>query len=164
MEFDVIELSEEQILNFSTIQMQLLRTAQKSKNQLLYNLESDMAMFEKLLLTNNFNNSSLAGQQRAALIKNYEHELEIIVEQLRYSLARNEPLPDDGNGDGKPDAGYIVDYSLSYVDRYRLVRNYYMSIDDPDERLALYSADETAKDYLSSYYVSLFDVLASYCK
>lgn len=63
MEFDVIELSEEQILNFSTIQMQLLRTAQKSKNQLLYNLESDMAMFEKLLLTNNFNNSSLAGQQ-----------------------------------------------------------------------------------------------------
>ena len=121
-------------------------------------------MFEKLLLTNNFNNSSLAGQQRAALIKNYEHELEIIVEQLRYSLARNEPLPDDGNGDGKPDAGYILDYSLSYVDRYRLVRNYYMSIADPDERLALYSADETAKDYLSSYYVSLFDVLASYCK
>lgn len=163
MEFDIIELTDEQILNLSTVQMQLLRTAQKNKNQLKYNLESDMAMFEKLLMTNDVNNSSLAAQKRAELEEHYEHELAIIVEQLRYSLARNEPLPDDDN-DGKPDAGYIVDYSLSYVDRYRLVRNYYMSIPDPDERLALYAADETAKDYLSSYYTSLFDVLASYCQ
>lgn len=44
-------------------------------------------------------------------------------------------MPGDGDddagdtGDGS-DAPYIVDYTLSYLDRYQIVRNYYMSIED----------------------------------
>lgn len=164
MEFDIIELTEEQLLGLSAVQMQLLRSAQKSKNTMLRNLESDTAMFDKLLLTNDVKNSSLSAQKRAELKAIYDYELSVLVEQLKYSLIRNEPLPDEGGGTGKPEEGYIVDYSLSYVDRYKIVRNYYMSIADPDERVALYAADETAKEYLSSYYQSLYDVLLTYCK
>ena len=58
--------------------------------------------------------------------------------------------------------GYLVDYSLPYTDRYSIVREYYLSIKDPDERLNLYAADQVAKDYLSSYYRTLFNVLYSY--
>ena len=36
MEFDVIEVTEEELKNFTAVQMQLLRTAQKNKNALRY--------------------------------------------------------------------------------------------------------------------------------
>ncbi len=57
-----------------------------------------------------------------------------------------------------------MDYTLSYNERYRIVRDYYLSITDPAERMALYSADDTARKYLGSYYASLYNVLYSYSK
>ena len=52
MEFDIIELTGEELEKLSTIQTQLLRTAQKNKNEMRYKLEQDMQLFEKLILTN----------------------------------------------------------------------------------------------------------------
>ncbi len=60
--------------------------------------------------------------------------------------------------------GYIVDYTLSYTERYNLVRTYYLSIEDPAQRMSLYAADETARKYLGSYYASLYNVLNTYSK
>ena len=85
----------------------------------------------------------------------------ILREQLLYSIELNRPEHDD---EGSEDVGYVVDYSLSYVDRYNIVRAYYMSIEDPVERLSLYQKDETAKKYLESYYQILGDVLNTYVK
>ena len=44
------------------------------------------------------------------------------------------------------------------------MRDFYLAIPDTDERLALYGADEVAKKYLSSYYSTLYSVLATYSK
>ena len=41
MEFDIIDVTEEELEKFTAVQMQLLRTAQKNKNNLKYNLEKD---------------------------------------------------------------------------------------------------------------------------
>ena len=65
-----------------------------------------------------------------------------------------------GNGNGNVDAPYRVDYSLSYVDRYIIVRDYYLTIPDPRERLEKYRTDMVAFDYLGSYYGTLFNYLA----
>ena len=65
-------------------------------------------------------------------------------------------------GGGDEGAGYVVDYSLSYSERYVIVRDYYLAIADPAERMALYTADEVAKRYLDSYYGSLYNVLYTY--
>ncbi|MBD5632406.1 MAG: hypothetical protein HDP34_04175 [Clostridia bacterium] len=163
MEFDIIQKTEEELKKLTTVQMQLLRTAQKEKNQLRHKLEQEMELFEQLVYTDGMKASSLIAQKRAELEKEFNYELEILVEQLNYNLTISEPLPPE-KGDGDENAGYIVDYSLPYVDRYKIVRDYYLSIPNSAERMALYSADETAKRYLGTYYATLYDVLYSYSK
>lgn len=161
MTFDIIQVSEEELAKYSTIQMQLLRTAQKNKNKLLRGVEKDMELFEKLLMTNNMRDSTLLEEKRKQLESDCDYEIEILREQLVYALELNRPEPGEG---GSEEVGYVVDYSLSYVDRYNIVRAYYMSIEDPVERLSLYRQDETAKKYLESYYQILGDVLSTYVK
>lgn len=162
MTFDIIEITEEELKNYSAVQMQLLRTAQKNKNKLRRNLEKEMEMFEQIVLTDDVYNSSLVAQKRAALEAEFDYEVEILVEQLLYSLELNSPTA--GDDENYEDVGYIVDYSLSYAERYNIVKNYYLSIEDPSERMALYAADEVAKKYLSSYYVPLYNTLSTYSK
>lgn len=161
MEFDIIELTPEELSNFTSVQMQLLRSAQKNKNTLRENMDRDLRLFKSLLLTDDVFNSSLYAQKRAELEREFDFKTESIAEQLRYNLSLSEPYDPDDNAD---EAGYIVDYTLSYNERYRIVRDYYLSITDPAERMALYSADDTARKYLGSYYASLYNVLYSYSK
>lgn len=163
MEFDVIDLTDEELKKLTAVQMQLLRTAQKKKNEMRYKLEQDFQLFKKLVLTDGMANSSLLRHKREELEKTFDYELEILIEQLNYSLGVNDPMPDVG-GEGDESAGYIVDYTLPYTDRYSLVRDYYLSIPDPDERMALYSKDEVAKRYLDSYYGTLYNVLYAHSK
>ena len=161
MEFDIIELTPEELSNFTSVQMQLLRSAQKNKNTLRENMDRDLRLFKSLPLTDDVFNSSLYAQKRAELEREFDFKTESIAEQLRYNLSLSEPYDPDDNDD---EAGYIVDYTLSYNERYRIVRDYYLSITDPAERMALYSADDTARKYLGSYYASLYNVLYSYSK
>lgn len=161
MVFDVIEITYPELQKLSVIQMQLLRTAQKRKNELRQNLEDNIAAYRRLALGNNMINSSLVADKTAQLTEVYERELEILVEQLKYSMELNAPLPDDH---GSSERGYIVDYTLSYNERFAVVRNYYLSLPDPVERLALYEKDDVAKRYLDSYYTTLWSLLYEYSK
>lgn len=160
MEFDVVQITDDELKNFSAVQMQLLRTAQKSKDELTHKMEKELALFKKLVYTDDMKESSLLEQKKAELQAELNYQLAIIVEQYNYGMELSEPfIPEN------PDAanvGYIVDYTLPYTDRYNIVREYYLSIKDPTERMNLYSNDEVAKDYLSSYYRTLFNVLYSY--
>lgn len=162
MEFDIVNYTEEEIKNLSVIQMQLLRSAQKRKNELYHKLEQDFAMFKKLAYTEGMHDSSLIEDKLAELTAEYEYQVEIIREQLLYAIELNAPIPNQSEEEAN--AGYIVDYSLSYTDRYVLVRDYYLAIEDPAERMALYSADDVAKRYLDSYYATLYNVLNMYSK
>lgn len=163
MEFDIIEVTEEELQGYSAVQMQLLRTAQKNKNELVYNTNRDLELFKKLILTEDVYHSSLLDSKIEELNAELERKVEILKEQLLYSLSLSEPEPDGGGG-GDENTGYIVDYSLSYSERYILVRDYYFTIADPSERLALFAADKTAQKYLGTYYNSLYNVLATFVK
>ena len=160
MKFDVVKVTDEELKNFTAVQMQLLRTAHKSKNELVHKMEKELALFKKLFYTDDMKESSLLEQKKAELQAEFDYQLAIIVEQYTYGMELSEPfIPEN------PDAskvGYIVDYTLPYTERYNIVREYYLSIADPAERMNLYSNDEVAKDYLSSYYRTLFNVLYSY--
>lgn len=162
MTFDIIELNEGELDAFSTIQVQLLRTAQKKKNELKHKLESELQLFMGLILGNGMVNSTLYENKRKELEAEFEYQVEILKEQLLYSLEINEPYP-DGDEDHEM-VGYIVDYTLPYTDRYAIVREYYLAIDDAALRMQLYTDDDVAKRYLGSYYSVLYSVLYNYSR
>ena len=163
MEFDIIELSNAETQALSTVQLKLLRTAQQKKNALYHQLQSDLKTYELMTYTNGVSLSSLYADKKAELEAEYEYEVEILREQLVFNMSLSEPTNDGETGDsGSDNAAYPVDYELSYLERYVLVRDYYMTIEDPNERLALLAADEVAKKYLDSYYSTLYNYLYTF--
>ena len=163
MDFDIIELTEEELDMLSTIQLKLLRTAQQNKNELYRRLQSDLQAYYLMCNTNNVYLSSLYQDKKAELEAEYDYEVEVLREQLLFNMALGEPTTGGETGDdGNDDSGYIVDYELSYIERYIQVRDFYLAIDDPSERMALLAADEVAQDYLGSYYTALYDYLSTF--
>lgn len=163
MEFDIITLTPEELKALTAVQMKMLRTAQQKKDDLLRTAEKEFATFENIVMTNGMLESTLLESKRAELDEELDYRISYLADNLIYNMSLNEPLP-EGGGDGDESAGYIVDYTLPYTDRYAIVRDYYFSIPDPDERVALYSADAVAKKYLGAYYSTLYNVLDSYSK
>ena len=165
-DFDVIEMPEEDFKNLTVVQMKLLRTAQQKKDELCRNLEKDFQMYKNIMMTAGMGRSTILWDKFTELSNEFEYKLAILEDNLRYNLSLNEPTNGDDLGDdgGDESAGYIVDYSLSYNERYIIVRDFYLAIPDPNERMALYAADEVAKKYLGSYYGTLYNVLATYSK
>lgn len=166
MQFDIINLTQTEINALTVVQTKMLRTAQQRKNELYHKAEKELKMFRALLLTSGMKNSSLYEEKEAELQAELDYQTAVLADNLIYNMSLNEPttggdLGDEGGDEG---AGYIVDYSLSYNERYVIVRDYYLAIEDPHERMALYTADDTARKYLSNYYTTLYNVLYTYSK
>ncbi len=163
MEINIISLSQAELEALTVIRQKLVRTAQKAKNELEHKMERELNEYKKLLYTDNVFNSSLYESKRASLQAEVDYKVDILREQLIFNMGLNEPTTDDetGNEGGDESSGYIVDYELSYLERYIIVRDYYLAIADPSERMALYAADTTAQAYLGSYYSTLYDYLYS---
>ena len=166
MEFDIIDISQEEVKKLSVVAMKMLRTAQQKKDELYRKNEEELKIFRRIVLTNGMLNSSLLEAKKAELKAELDRQVAILADNLIYNMSLNEPTDGGDTGDpgGDTSAGYIVDYTLSYNERYRLVRDYYFSIEDPQERMTLYAADDVARKYLSTYYGTLYDVIYSYSK
>ena len=164
MEFDIITLTPEEMKALSEVQMKMLRTAQQKKDALYRTAEKEFATFKNIVMTNGMLQSTLLDAKRAELDKELEYQTALLADNLIYNMSLNAPDVEGGTGDGDESAGYIVDYSLPYTDRYVIVRDYYLAIADSDERMALYGADYVARSYLGAYYTTLYNVLATYSK
>ena len=165
MRFDIIDITEDRLKELSVVQMKMLRTAQQKKDELVRKFEKELNMFRAVVFTSGMKNSTLIEDKDRELRDELGYQTALLADNLIYNMSLNEPSNGgDIGGGGDEEAGYIVDYTLTYNERYIIVRDYYLAITDPDERMALYAADETAKKYLSSYYTTLYNVLATYSK
>lgn len=166
MQFDIIDITEDRLKELSVVQMKMLRTAQQKKDELVRKFEKELNMFRAVVFTSGMKNSTLIDDKDRELRDELGYQTALLADNLIYNMSLNEPSNggDIGGDGGDEEAGYIVDYTLTYNERYIIVRDYYLAITDPDERMALYAADETAKKYLSSYYTTLYNVLATYSK
>lgn len=163
MTFDIIEIGEAEFLDLNVVQQKLIRTAQQKKNELAHKMENELSAYRQLLYSNGMINSSLYADMEKELSAEFKYQVEILREQLIYNLTIKEPTHDgETGGSGSDNSSYPVDYELSYLERYVLVRDYYLTIEDPVERLNLFAADSVAMEYLGSYYNSLFNYLASF--
>lgn len=166
MTFDIIEITEEELKKLKTVNLKLLRTAQQKKNELYHRLQNELAEQKRLLYSNGMQNSTLYSQICAELNAEYEYQVEIIREQLEFSMSLGEPTVNLEMGPTGNDGMhcYVVDYELSYMERYIEVRDFYLSIEDPNERIQILRKDEVARKYLGTYYNTLFNYLVQFTK
>ncbi len=160
MIFDIVDITDEEVALLTTVQKKLLRTAQQKKNEMVRKRDEQLFELKIMVNSNNMENSSVYPQMAAKIEEKYQTELDILVEQLQFNMSLREPTNNGETGDsGSDNSAYIVDYELSYLERYIIVRDYYLTIEDPNERIALLQADKVAQDYLGTYYSVLFDYL-----
>lgn len=166
MTYDIINLTETEIKALTVVQTKMLRTAQQKKDELYYKAEKELESYRAIVFTSGMKNSNLIEMKERELQDDLDFQTARLADNLIYNMSLNEPTTgEDLGGDGGDEsAGYIVDYTLTYNERYVIVRDYYLAISDPDERMALYAEDEVAKQYLASYYSTLYNVLATYSK
>ena len=159
MEFDIIEVTEAYYATLTTAQRRLLITAQKNKNALVRRAEKTVSDYRRKLLTNSVQTSTLLDQKTKEVYDELDYEISVLKEQLLNNININGSIVDEteyGN------VGYKVDFTLPYTERYIIVRNYYLSLPDAQERVNLYLKDEVAKKYLGRYYESLYNVLLTF--
>lgn len=162
MIFDIIDITEAEVDLLTTVQKKLLRTAQQKKNEMVRKRDEQLFELRIMCNANNTDSSSIYGQSAAKIQNDYQTELDILIEQLQFNMSLREPTNgDETGGSGTDNTAYIVDYELSYLERYIIVRDYYLTIEDPAERIALLQADTVAMEYLGTYYSVLFDYLVS---
>ncbi len=160
MTFDIIDITQDEVDLLTTVQKKLLRTAQQKKDEMVRKRDKQLAELRIMVNSNNMQNSSAYAQTSAQIYTDYQTELDVLIEQLNFNMSLKEPTNgDETGGSGSDNTGYIVDYELSYLERYIAVRDYYLAIEDPNERIALLQEDEVAKKYLNTYYSVLFDYL-----
>ncbi|MDE7439254.1 MAG: hypothetical protein K2N23_01915 [Clostridia bacterium] len=161
MQYDVISITDEELKKLKKEQVTLLRTAQQKKDELVRKAAKQMLSFKEKVLTAGMKHSSLYQLKHIEVYEELNHSCTLLADNLIYNMSLFDNTESSG---GSTSTGYLVDYSLSYNERYMIVRNYYLKIEDVDTRMAKYSKDETAKKYLGSYYGTLYNVLATYEK
>ena len=170
MTFDIIEITEAEVNELPVVKQKILRTAQQKKDELYKKLQKSIEEIKNICRSNGVWYSTIRDMRIAEATAEYDDAVAVLTENLVYNLSLMDAPSDGGNGGGgdngsggdQPDTGYVVDYSLSYLERYIFVRDYYMTIEDPNERLLLYSNDEVALKYLDSYYTPLFNYLITF--
>lgn len=174
MTFNIITLTDAELKKLNVAQMRLLRAAQQKKNELIRKADKDFKEFRKTVLAGGMKNSTLLEDKRGEIDAEVNYQCSVIADNLIYEMSiAGTPMGGGSTGSGSTgggstggnsDTGYLVDYSLSYSERYAIVRDYYLAISDVNERMTRYAADTVAKDYLGSYYGALYNLLATYEK
>ena len=161
MKFDIIDITQTEIEQMSEEQGRLFRAAQKRKDELYHKLQADLAAAKRRVCANNTYEGFSYVILETELKAEFNYQVAIVREQLEYDLKMLEIKNKTDSNGNVVEAPYRVDYSLSYVDRYAIVKAYYMTIEDPLKRFETYRYDKVALDYLASYYNTLFHYLLS---
>ena len=155
MTIDIISFTDAQYAALNETQLQEVINAQTKKDNLALELAERKRKERFRLTKNGVFRSGIYEALCAQWDTEYQAELEVLKAKLlfylRFALKPQEP---------SVEAPYTVDYSLEYADRYKSVRDYYLSAySDADERMTAYQNDEVAPQYLGEFYATLYDYL-----
>ncbi len=163
MTIDIVDLTDPEYSDLNAVQMAMVRTAQVKKNEILAKADEEKAEISRRLVANNFARSYVQVMANARITTAANAQIQALKEDLDYQLAY-EALESEGNENGPYRYPENPNYNLMPSQRFLVVREYYMNVtDDPDARLQAYTVDTLARSYLGEYYITLYDLLASYC-
>ena len=156
MIIDIISFTDEQFAFLSETQIQEVKKVQTQKNRLTSALIEKKRKEKFRLLKNGVFRSAIYDSICLALDEEYATAVEQLKEQLLFYL-RFSAKVDDTESENSP---YLVNYSLSYQERYSIVKTYYLEkYTDPSERFNAFKADKIAPKYLGEFYATLHDYL-----
>lgn len=163
MVIDIIDLTDEEFQNLTSVQLAMVNTAQAEKNEILASAEEKKEKQLKVFLENHTARSSIRKNFNEQVDSEANRQVDIVREDLLYRLAY-ESLYSDGNELGPYRYPENPNYQLSEPQRFLVVRDYYMHVtSNPQARLQAFGMDKLAVSYLGEYYQTLYDLLASYC-
>ena len=161
MKIDIISYTDEQFAALTETQLQEIRQVQAEKDKLSAKLEKAKEEEYFRVLENGTARSLIYEQSCAKLDEEYAVE----VERLRNGLIFYLQYSSRGNDTSADSAPYIVNYALSYEQRYVIVRDYYMSAyNNPTQRFEAFRMDPIAGGYLGEYYATLSSYLRAYAE
>ncbi|MBQ9728447.1 MAG: hypothetical protein IJV85_02510 [Clostridia bacterium] len=153
MTIDIIDYADEQFAALSEEQVMEVRSAQTKKNKLELALQNKLKKEKNRLIENGIFLSEIWAQIQQKLQTEHEAEINHLREALLFYLRFTK-----SNSQQAQQAPYTVDYSLSYEERYYIVRDYYEeTYSDPIERVRVLREDEVAAQYLGEFYKTLYD-------
>ncbi len=163
MTIDIIDLTDPEYADLSPLQLAMVRAAQGKKDQIVDEGEKEKQKLFYMMLANNFVRATTRTFEEERIDKETAAKVEVVKEDLLHQLAY-EALGSEGNEAGPYRYPENPNYNLTPAQRFLVVRNYYMEVeDDPSARLAAFSVDSLARSYLGEYYQTLYELLASYC-
>lgn len=156
MTIDIISYTDAQFAALTEEQLLEVQSAQLKKERLDRQLEEDILKEKHRLLRGGIFRSEIFALCKEKLQK--EHDLE--VENVRDSLLFYLRFSAQADPSGSP---YTVDYSLAEMDRFSIVRDYYMgAYEDGNARFEAFKKDDVAVKYLGETYASLYGYLKTY--
>ena len=156
MEIDIISFTDEQYARLSDEQLLQVKDVQQKKNKLLRRLEEAKAVEKYRMIKDGIYLGCSYDEVCRQLQAVYEEEVGALRDGLLFYLRFSV------RGEEGQDGPYLVDYSLSYLERIQIVRDYYeTTYTDPEQRLQQFRGDVVALDYLGEYYASLYDLYYS---
>lgn len=163
MTIDIVDLTDPKYSNLNVVQLAMVRSAQAKKDKILKKAETEKGEIFRMLIANGTARSTLLTAEQSRIDAQAELDVEVIREDLKYQLAY-EGWQWEGNEDGVYRYPQNPNYNLSPSQRFLVVREYYMSVtDDPEARVKAYEKDTLAQSYLGEFYVTLYELLRSYC-
>ncbi len=164
MTIDIIDLTDPKYDKLSTVQLAMVRAAQAKKDAATQKCQETVEEIFYHFLGRNTARSTALARETQALYEALEEEVESLRADLEFQLEA-ENLENSGNENGPYRYPENPNYSLSYSQRFLVVREYYMNVtSDPSARLEAYRLDTLARSYLGEYYATLYDLLATYVK
>ena len=158
MTIDIINYSTEQLAAMSEAQLMEVKEAQARKDRLKRKLDAQIESEKGKLVEKGIFNSELFTLIKNKLTAEYEEEVNLLRDGLLFYLLYTVR---SGDQDAKPP--YPINYSLTYAERYRVVRDYYVATyEDAHERVIQFRADEFAVKYLGEMYATLYDYLLDF--
>lgn len=163
MTIDIIDLTDPQYSQLNAVQLSMVRAAQGKKDKILAGAQTEKDQLFRKMAANGIARSSAYSYAVQEIDEKAQSDVDVIRQDLLYQIAY-ENWQWEGNDSGPYRYPQNPNYNLTPSQRFLEVRTYYMSVtSDPDARLRAFEGDTLAKSYLGEFYVTLYDLLASYC-
>lgn len=154
MIIDIMEYSEEQLAKMTHLQRMRVFEAQERKNRLYKQFLKQLRRERDNLIENGIFYSEIFNKIKQKMESEFNESVDAIRERLMHLIAKDAHA---GDANGVP---YTVDYTLSYEDRYIVVRDYYLNTyTDAIARYNIFLTDVFAATYVGDMYGILYDYM-----